>query len=126
MFVVDLLCYDQMLSGVNTMKAMIQLFESVVDRKAWAKSTLILFMSNVSSFRNKLAGTPLGDHFPDYDGSTNDKAGECLIQRFSQMDRRDRSFYAYLADPLEGKNIELVAAAVAHSRHLETTEHDLS
>ena len=62
-----------------------QLFESVVDRKAWAKTIFVLFMSNVGSFREKLAGTPLGDYFPDYDGSTKDEAGEYLIQRFSQM-----------------------------------------
>ena len=103
-----------------------QLFESVVDRKAWAKTIFVLFMSNVGSFREKLAGTPLEDYFPDYNGSTKDEAGEYLIQRFSQMNRRERSLYACLVDSHEGKNTELVAAAIAHSRHSKTTKHDLS
>jgi guanine nucleotide-binding protein G(i) subunit alpha len=114
LFVVDLLCYDNIISGDNEMTDRIQLFESVVNGKSFPKTTIVLFLSNISKFRQKLAHSPLETHFPDYDGGEDgDRAAEYLLGRFKQVDRSQRNrLYAHLVDPYDTSNIHLVAAAI--------------
>jgi guanine nucleotide-binding protein G(i) subunit alpha len=113
LYVVDLACYDQVVSSHNAMMEQIQLFDSVVNSKWFTKTTVILFLSNISVFRQKLARNPLGNYFPDYSGGTNvNRAGEYLLERFSQVNRAQVHLYSHLVDPYDTSNIQLVFDAI--------------
>jgi len=114
LYVVDLALYDQVVSSQNAMMDQIQLFDSVVNSKWFTKTTIILFLSNVSVFRQKLTRNPLGNYFPDYYGGTDiNMASEYLLERFSQVNRTPKQLYAHLADPYDTSNIQFVFAAIA-------------
>jgi guanine nucleotide-binding protein G(i) subunit alpha len=114
LFVVDLLCYDNIISGDNEMTERIELFNNTVNANPFSETTIVLFLSNVSKFRQKLAHSPLETHFPDYDGGADgDRAAEYLLGRFKQVDRSSRNrLYPHLVDPYDTSNIRLVAAAI--------------
>jgi guanine nucleotide-binding protein G(i) subunit alpha len=114
LFVVDILCYDNYISEHNEMMDRLVLFDSVINSKWFPENTIVLFLSNISEFRRKLASSPLKDNFPDFNGGKDpDQAAEYLLGRFKQVDRspRDR-FYTHLVDPYDASNIRLVAAAI--------------
>lgn len=118
LFVVDLPCYDQEASGNNAMTEQIELFDNVVNTKWFTGSKFILFLNNVSVFRQKLSHKPFGDYFPDYSGGTDaEQVSEYLLQRFSQVNHGKRRLYSYLVDPHVASNIELVATAIDDSSH---------
>ncbi|KAF1934193.1 G protein alpha subunit [Didymella exigua CBS 183.55] len=118
LFVVDLPCYDQEASGNNAMAEQIELFDNVVNTEWFTDTEFILFLNNISAFRQKLSHKPLGNYFPDYSGGTDaEKASGYLLQRFSQVNRGKRRLYSHLVDPHIASNIELVATAINDSSH---------
>ena len=114
LFVVDILCYDNWIAEQNEMIDRLVLFDSVVNSKWFPENTIILFLSNISEFRRKLAHRPLKDHFKDFSGANDsDQAAGYLIRRFRQVDRSQRNrLYTHLVDPYDASNIRLVAAAI--------------
>jgi guanine nucleotide-binding protein G(i) subunit alpha len=92
----------------------VELFDSTVNVKSFSETTIVLFLSNISKFRQKLADSPLETQFPDYDGGADgDRAAEYLLGRFKQVDRSQRNrLYPHLVDPYDTSNIRLVAAAI--------------
>ena len=122
LYLVDLVCYDQVLSSHNVMMEQIQLFDNVVNFKSFTKTTIILFLGNISLFRQKLARNPLGNYFPDFSGGTDaDRAGEYLLERFSQVNRAGGYLYSHLVDPYDTSNIRLVFDAIM-DRTLSTSK----
>lgn len=116
LFVVDLPCYDQDASGNNAMAEQIELFDNVVNTKWFTDTKFIVFLNNVSKFRQKLSHKPLEDYFPGFSGGTDaEQASDYLLQRFSQVSRGKRRLYSYLVDPHVASNIELVATAINDS-----------
>lgn len=111
---VDILCYDNYISEHNEMKDRLVLFDSVINSKWFPNNTIVLFLSNISEFRRKLARSPLRDHFLGFDGSKNpDQAAEYLVHQFKQIDRSQRNrLYTHTVDPYDASNIRLVAAAI--------------
>lgn len=119
---VDLACYDQVVSSHNAMMEHIQVFDSVINSKLFTKTTIILFLSNFSVFRQKLARNPLAGYFPDYSGGTDvNRASEYLLERFSQVNRAQLCLYSHLVDPYDPSNIQLVFAAIM-DRIISTSE----
>lgn len=113
LYVVDLPCYDQEASGNNAMAEQIVLFDNVVNSKWFANAKFILFLSNITTFREKLSHSPLEDSFPEYAGGADfEKASEFLLQRFRKVNRGHRRLYSYLVDPHVASNIELLVAAI--------------
>jgi len=113
LFVVDLLCYDNIVSGKNEMEERIELFDSVVNTSIWSKDTkMILFLSNVGAFRDKLSHKPLVNHLSGFEGGNAEQAVEYLLRRFRDVNHGGRRMYEYCVDPHVAGNIELVAAAV--------------
>jgi hypothetical protein len=113
LFVVDLLCYDNDISGYNEMIDRIQLFDDVINAESFSETTVVVFLSNISRFPQKLAQIPLRTHFPDYDGEDVDQAAEYLLSQFKQVDHSQRNrLYPHLVDPYDASNIRLVAAAI--------------
>jgi guanine nucleotide-binding protein G(i) subunit alpha len=114
LFVVDISCYNNWISEHNEMMDRIVLFDSVINSRWFPENTIVLFLSNISEFRRKLARSPLKDHFRDFDGGNDpDQAAEYLLGRFKQVDRSQRNrLYTHLVDPYDASNIRLVAAAI--------------
>ena len=102
------------MSENNEMMERLVLFDSVINSKWFPENTIILFLSNISEFRRKLAHRPLKDHFTDVDGGNDsDHAAEYLLRRFRKIDRSQRNrLYTHLVDPYDASNIRLVAAAI--------------
>ncbi|KAF9701780.1 hypothetical protein EKO04_000418 [Ascochyta lentis] len=101
LFVVNLPCYDQEVSGNNAMTEQIELFDSVVNTEWFTSTKFILFLNNTN-----------------YSGGTDaEQASEYLLQRFSQANRGKRRLYLHLVDPHVTSNIELVATAINDSNH---------
>jgi guanine nucleotide-binding protein G(i) subunit alpha len=114
--VVDLPCYNQVFSDENAIDSLVRIFDTAVNSKLFARTTFILFLNNISAFRQQLAYEPLGKYFPDYSGSNDaEKASEFLIRRFEQVNRSRRSLYSYLVDPYNTSNIQLVSNAIISS-----------
>lgn len=115
-FVVDLACYDQVLleeSSQNAMMEQLVLFDSVVNSRWFMHTSIILFLSNISVFRQKLARNPLRNYFPDYSGGNDvNRAAKYLLWRFNQVNRAHLNLYPHLTDPNDTTNIRSVFAAI--------------
>jgi hypothetical protein len=61
LFMVNLLCYDEYVSGDNMMMERIELFNNAINIGYFAETTIILFLSNVSNFRDKTSPRPAGN-----------------------------------------------------------------
>jgi guanine nucleotide-binding protein G(i) subunit alpha len=73
-FCVALSEYDQVLleeSKQNRMLESLILFESVINSRWFARSSIILFLNKIDLFKIKLAKVPLEGYFPDYTGKIN-------------------------------------------------------
>lgn len=68
------------------------LFDSVINSKWSPENTIVLFPSNISKLRRKLARSPLKDRFPVLNGgSDSDQATEYLFGGFKQVDPSQRN-----------------------------------
>jgi guanine nucleotide-binding protein G(i) subunit alpha len=68
---VDLCCYNEVfLEDATTTRMMVALvlFDSVVNSQWFMRTSIILFLTNASRFKQKLDKDPLGNYFPDYTG----------------------------------------------------------
>ena len=116
LFVVDLPYYSQVFSGENRLDSLVLIFDTVVNSKWFASSAFILFLNNVSAFREQLAYEPLGKYFPDYAGGNDvENASEFLVRLFERVNRNGKSLYSYLVDPYDASNLKLVANAIIDS-----------
>ena len=61
------------------------LFESLVNGEWFKKKPIILFLNKIDLFREKLAVSPITQHFPDYNGRNDDE--ETAIKFFSDRFR---------------------------------------
>ncbi|KAG6380367.1 guanine nucleotide binding protein, alpha subunit [Boletus reticuloceps] len=63
-------------------------FESVVNSRRFTRTSVILFLTNIDVFKDKLSEVPLERHFPDYTGGTDvNEAIEYMQSRFMQVNR---------------------------------------
>jgi guanine nucleotide-binding protein subunit alpha len=115
LFVVNLANYDQFLeeSSQNRMLETLVLFDSVVNSRWFAKTSVILFLNNVRQFMLKLPRSPLSNYFPDYSGGDDvNKAAKYILWRFNQVNRANLHIYPYLSQPRDTSNIRLVLSTV--------------
>ncbi|KAH8888107.1 guanine nucleotide binding protein, alpha subunit [Thozetella sp. PMI_491] len=115
-FVVDLDTYDQVQledCSRNKMLESLMQFDSVVNSKWFADTSIILLLNNVTQFKDKLQRSPLGNYFPDYSGGDDiNKGGKYILLRFTQINRAYLDIYPRLIDSDDVANIQLVFAAV--------------
>lgn len=57
----------------NQMKDGLALFGSIVNNKAFKKTTFILFMNKMDIFEEKIKHSNIKDYFEDYDGNFKNK-----------------------------------------------------
>jgi len=116
LFVVDLLCYDEVLDTSNTMESMVGVFESVVNSRWFTTSTMILLLNNVSAFREKLFASPFGAYFMDYTGKNDFReVMGYLVEKFSKVNETSKEIYVHLMDPHDPTTIETIFAAINDS-----------
>lgn len=70
------------------------LFESVINSRWFARTSIILFLNKIDVFKNKLPKVPLEKHFSDYAGGVDvNKAAKYILWRFMQVNRARLSIY---------------------------------
>jgi guanine nucleotide-binding protein G(i) subunit alpha len=115
-FVVNLANYDQFLleeSSQNRMLETLVLFDSVVNSRWFAKTSVILFLNNVREFMLKLPRSPLSNYFPDYSGGDDvNGAAKYILWRFNQVNRANLQIYPYFSQPRDTSNIRLALSAL--------------
>lgn len=115
-FCVALSEYDQVLleaAGQNRMLESLVLFESVINSRWFARTSIILFLNKIDVFKAKLPKVPLERYFADYAGGPDvNKAAKYILWRFMQVNRARLSIYPHLTQATDTGNVRLVFAAV--------------
>lgn len=78
-FVANLALYDQLMleeASVSQLYEEFLFFDSLVNSRCFTQTPILLFLSNLAAFTEKLRTAPLSVHFPDYTGG--DDAGKAL------------------------------------------------
>jgi guanine nucleotide-binding protein G(i) subunit alpha len=117
-YFVDLGCYNEMNlededSPQNRLMESLNYFAKTVVNSRWfTRSSIILFLSNMGSFREKLRRYPLSDYCPDYTGGNDiNKATKYILYRFRSVNRHT-NIYPHLCEATDHRAIRLVYAAV--------------
>ncbi|KAG7666443.1 GPA2 [[Candida] subhashii] len=115
-FCVALSEYDQVLleeNNQNRLEESLALFDSVVNSRWFARTSVVLFLNKIDVFAQKLQYSPLENHFPDYNGGNNiNKAAKYILWRFNQVNRSGLNIYPHVTQAIDTSNIQLVMAAV--------------
>ncbi|CAN3365543.1 guanine nucleotide-binding protein alpha-2 subunit [Diutina catenulata] len=115
-FCVALSEYDQVLleeNSQNRLEESLTLFDSVVNSRWFARTSIVLFLNKIDVFADKLKYSPLENHFPDYTGGDNiNKAAKYILWRFTQQNRSGLNIYPHVTQATDTSNIQLVFAAV--------------
>lgn len=115
-FCVALSEYDQVLleeSGQNRLEESLALFESVVNSRWFARTSIVLFLNKVDVLQSKLPYSPLEAHFPEYTGGQNvNNAVKYILWRFTQTNRSNLSIFPHVTEATDTSNIQIVFTAV--------------
>lgn len=115
-FTVDLADYDHVSLGgptQNRIQESLHLFESIVNSCWFKRASVLLFLTNVASFRTKLSKIPLSDYFPDYAGGESaDRATKYILWHFNQANTANLTLYPYLTELSEPGNPQVIFDAV--------------
>lgn len=115
-FCVALSEYDQVLleeNSQNRLEESLTLFDSVVNSRWFARTSIVLFLNKIDVFADKLPYSPLENYFSDYNGGNNiNKAAKYILWRFTQVNRSGLNIYPHVTQATDTSNIELVFAAV--------------
>ncbi|CAN3375273.1 hypothetical protein DIURU_002155 [Diutina rugosa] len=115
-FCVALSEYDQVLleeNSQNRLEESLTLFDSVVNSRWFARTSIVLFLNKIDVFAEKLKYSPLENHFPDYTGGDNiNKAAKYILWRFTQKNRSSLNIFPHVTQATDTSNIQLVFAAV--------------
>jgi hypothetical protein len=114
-YFVDLGCYNEMSlvdPRQNKLMESLEYFDKVVNSRWFMRSSFILFLSNIGSFRGKLGRYPLSRYFPDYTGGYDfNRASKYIIDQFLAANP-DRNIYPHICDATDYHAIRLVTTAV--------------
>lgn len=115
-FCVALSEYDQVLleeTSQNRMAESLVLFESIINSRWFARTSVVLFLNKIDVFTEKLPYSPLENYFPDYAGGNDIKnAAKYILWRFNKLNRNNVNIYPHLTQATDTSNIRLVFAAV--------------
>lgn len=115
-FCVALSEYDQVLleeSTQNRMAESLVLFDSIINSRWFARTSVVLFLNKIDVFTEKLPYSPLENYFPDYTGGNDIKnAAKYILWRFNKLNRNQVTIYPHLTQATDTSNIKLVFAAI--------------
>jgi hypothetical protein len=108
-FVVNLAAYDKVLSedpSQNTMMESLMLFDSVVNSPWLRRASIILFLNNVSHFKQKVADSPPSDYFPDYSGDNDvNSAANYILSKFIKANWSNLRLYPHFTESGDAANL---------------------
>ncbi len=118
-FLVDISRYDQVVEDSATSEiiceimSVMKVFEYAVNSPMSSSAYPVVWFSNSSLFRDKLARSPVQVWFPDYTGGPNfEKAVEYFRLKFRGLYRGGKEFYARSGEPEDDRLVrELVFIA---------------
>ncbi|KAK5689563.1 Guanine nucleotide-binding protein alpha-2 subunit [Elasticomyces elasticus] len=115
-FLVDLADYNQVTDedpGENRMMMSLILFDRVVNT-GWAqRSSVILILTNMASFKQKLDRVPLISHFPDYTGGNDaNRATKYILWRFNELNRAHLRIHPHVMELTDSDNVRVIMATV--------------
>ncbi|ODV63830.1 guanine nucleotide-binding protein subunit alpha [Ascoidea rubescens DSM 1968] len=115
-FCVALSEYDQVLleeDSQNRLEESLNLFDSVVNSRWFARTSIVLFLNKIDVFAEKLPQSPLENYFPDYAGGPDiNKAVKYIYWRFCQVNRSELEIRPHITQATDTNNIKVVFAAV--------------
>ncbi|RHZ80765.1 hypothetical protein Glove_132g100 [Diversispora epigaea] len=108
LFCVALSEYDQALleeSSQNRLAYSLLSFEIIINSRWFLRTSIILFLTKIYSFRVKLSRAPLEQYFPDYSGGSDiNKAAKYILWRFTQTNRARLNIFPHLVDETATSN----------------------
>ncbi|KAJ7883083.1 heterotrimeric G protein alpha subunit 2 [Mycena leptocephala] len=108
--------YDQVLSeeqSANRLHESISLFDSVINSRWFSRTSVVLFLTKVDEFEQKLSKIPLERYFPEYVGGNDvQNATRFVLWRFMQANRARLSVYPHITQTTDTNHINLMFAAV--------------
>lgn len=115
-FCVSLSEYDQTLLEEklqNRLEESLVLFDSVVNLRWFARTSIVLFLNKIDVFAEKLQHLPLEKYFPDYTGGNDiKKAAKYVLWRFKQVNRSRLTIYPHVTQATDTTNIKVVFVAM--------------
>ncbi|KAJ6568527.1 guanine nucleotide binding protein, alpha subunit [Mycena capillaripes] len=107
--------YGQVLKGrnANGLLESIYLFDSVVNSRWFLRTSVILFLTKIDAFKQKLTKIPLGRYFPEYVGGNDVRSAiEFILWRFLRTNHVRLSVYPHFARATDEMNIHLLFTVV--------------
>lgn len=115
LFVANIAAYDLKLYEDDQQAALdeaINLFDFVANNKAFAKTSIVLFLNKRDLLAAKLASSPLSKCYPEFTGSTYDEAVEFMTDLFLAKAPPDKRIYSHVTCATDTTNVGVVFLAV--------------
>jgi len=117
-FMVAISSYDQMLvedSTINRMDDALHLFDEICNNDIFKKTAIMLFLSKIDIFREKIKTSSISTYFPSFKGGSDYTAATTYFGRkFIKLNRDpDKQIYTHLTWATDTNQVKVVMAAVA-------------
>ncbi|KAJ7032646.1 heterotrimeric G protein alpha subunit B [Mycena alexandri] len=118
LFCVTLKDYDQMVEegdGNNRLQQSVVEFDSICNSRWFSKTSIILFLTDIDKFAEKLPRNPLADYFPDYEGGDNyDAACDYMLHRFVSLNQTaaKRQIYVHYVSSTDNQQIKYLLSGI--------------
>ncbi|KAJ7775587.1 heterotrimeric G-protein alpha subunit, GPA1-like protein [Mycena metata] len=118
LFCVTLNDYDQMVEEDdrnNRLQQSVAEFDSICNSRWFSKTSIILFLTDIDKFAEKLPRNPLANYFPDYEGGDNyDAACDYMLHRFVSLNQTaaKRQIHAHYVSSTDNQQIKFLLSAI--------------
>jgi guanine nucleotide-binding protein G(i) subunit alpha len=104
---------SEMKSPNATFQESLGLFHSLTETPWFTGPSMVLFLSNMSAFQQRLKRYPLGNSCPNYTGGDDvDRAAEYILGLFKSANRANLSLNPHVAEPDDHANMHRVFGVV--------------
>lgn len=106
----------------NYLHETLELFDSLINSESFQSKPIILFLNKHDAFADKLADSPVSEHFTNYVGLGTDlkSVTTFFIEEFRQRNRTGkRQVYIYLINTSDTKSVELGMAYIKDDVYVE-------
>ena len=94
----------------------LKLFNSIVNNKWLAKSSIILFLNKKDLFEKKIKIQPLTICFPEYDGKNEyEQASNFIGNKFMVLKDHQEQIYSHFTCATDSENIKLLFTSVTET-----------
>ncbi|ORX81497.1 G-protein alpha subunit [Anaeromyces robustus] len=119
-FIVSLSSYDQNMvenPEMNQINDALGLFQTIIRLPQFEATSLILFLSKIDLFKNKLKNSPIENFFPDYQGGQDyTKAITYFGGKFISLNKnQDKQIYTHLTWATDTNSMKVVFGVVTET-----------